>query len=256
MRRKLEHILKKEGGGILYEDEALVCIDKPGGFLALPDRYDALLPNLYFLIKEVYGSIFVVHRIDKDTSGLILFAKTEQAHASLSSAFEKHEVDKEYRAIVEGSPKKDSGIIDVPIVEKSAGIMGVTGSGGKKSSTEYAVLERFRGFALVALRPRTGRTHQIRVHLSAIQLPILGDSLYGHAGGFYLSSVKSNYRLKRQEEHPLLNRTALHASSLLFLHPSTKERVHLESPLPKDMEAVLQSLRKYRSAMLPKPEEF
>ncbi len=246
MRWKLEHILKKKGGGILCDDEAIVCINKPSGFLAIPDRYDAGLPNLYSLLKDVFGSIFIVHRIDKDTSGVIVFAKTAEAHAILSRAFEGREVLKEYRAIVLGNPISENGIIDLPITESQSGTMNIA-DGGKESQTEYSVLERFQGYALLALRPRTGRTHQIRVHLKAMQIPILGDPLYGNGDGFYLSSVKSNYRLKTSEEKPLLKRTALHACSLDFLHPATQIRVRFQVPLPKDMEAVLKSLRKYNA---------
>ncbi len=250
MRWKLEHILQKRGGGILFDDETILCLNKPSGLLVLPDRFDTARPNLYSLLQEIFGSIFVVHRIDKDTSGVILFAKTAEAHASLNGAFEKREVQKEYRAIVQGNPRMDSDIINLPIIEHSTGTMGIATSGGKISRTEYAVLERFQGYALVALRPQTGRTHQIRVHLSAVQLPILGDALYGSGGEFCLSSIKNNYRLKGKEEQPLLKRTALHASSLAFVHPFTKERMQFSAPLPKDMEAVINSLRKYRPAIV------
>jgi 23S rRNA pseudouridine1911/1915/1917 synthase len=251
MRWKLEHILKKRGGSILYDDEAIVCINKPAGFLVLPDRFDFGRPNLSSLLNEVYGPIFVVHRIDKDTSGLIVFAKTAQAHASLSGAFERREVQKSYRAIVRGNPTSDSGTIDLPIIENPSGTMSIARAGGKESRTEYTVLERFHGYAFLALQPRTGRTHQIRIHLKAMRLPILGDSIYGNGDGFYLSSIKSNYRLKTPEEKPLLKRTALHACSLSFLHPTTKEGIRLQVQLPKDMDAVLKSLRKYRFATQP-----
>ncbi len=254
MRWKLEHILQKRGGGILFDDEAILCLNKPGGMLVLPDRFDTAQPNLYSLLKEVFGSIFVVHRLDKDTSGVLLFAKTAQAHASLNGAFERHEVQKEYRAIVQGNPKADSDIINLPIIEHSTGTMGIATSGGKISKTEYTVLERFQEYALVALRPQTGRTHQLRVHLSAIQLPILGDAMYGSGGGFYLSSIKNKYRVKGREEQPLLKRTALHASSLAFMHPSTKERMEFSAPMPKDMEAVIKSLRKYCSVIVTSKE--
>lgn len=251
MRWKLEHMLKKKGAGILFEDEVIVCINKPAGVLVLPDRFDRNQPNLYSLLKEVYGSIFIVHRIDKDTSGLMVFAKTAEAHARLNAAFEKREVQKKYRAIVQGTPKDNRGIIDLPIIERASGTMGIAETGGKKSCTEYVVLERFQGYALMELQPRTGRTHQIRVHLSARQLPILGDPLYGGSDGFYLSSVKSNYRLKNnEEERPLIKRSALHAFSLVFMHPSTKEQMQIEAPLPKDMESVLKSLRKYSPVII------
>lgn len=245
MRWKLEHILKKKGAGILFEDDVIIAIDKPTGLLVLPDRFDEERLNLYSLLKEIYGSIFVVHRIDKDTSGVIVFAKTADAHKRLSMAFESRDVKKNYRAIVQGVPEKDNGSIDLPINETSNGRMAIARTKGKKSLTEYTVIERFQRYALLDIQPQSGRTHQIRVHLCAIQLPILGDPLYGDGRGFYLSSIKKDYRLKKDEEQPLLKRTALHAYSLVCAHPITRETIKLLAPLPKDMVAVLKSLRKY-----------
>lgn len=247
MRWKLEHILKRKGAGILFEDDVIIAINKPAGLLVLPDRFDIERLNLYSLLKEIFGSIFVVHRIDKDTSGVIVFAKTADAHTLLSMAFESRDVKKYYRAIVQGFPEKDNDIIDLPITETSDGKMSIARTKGKESLTEYAVIERFQEYALLDIQPQSGRTHQIRVHLCAIQLPILGDPLYGDGRGFYLSSIKKDYRLKENEEQPLIKRTALHAYSLSFAHPITRQTIKLHAPLPKDMEAVLKSLRKYGS---------
>ena len=248
MRWKLEHILKKGSGGILIEDDAVLAINKPAGLLVLPDRYDHTLHNLYDLLKETFGTIFVVHRIDRETSGVVLFAKTAEAHAQLNTAFEQRQVEKKYRAIVAGTSHTDSDSIILPIIENEHGIrkMKIDTKKGKESRTDYAVMERFDGYILVEARPHTGRTHQIRVHLSAIGLPILADSLYGDGRGFFLSAIKRNYQGK-EEEQPLLRRTALHAFSLSFSHPVTRENIVIEAPLPKDMEAVLKALRKYKT---------
>jgi 23S rRNA pseudouridine1911/1915/1917 synthase len=246
MHRKLENILKKQGGDILLEDETLLVLHKPSGLLVLPDRFDRNLMNLYELLKETFGSIYVVHRIDRETSGVVLFAKTAEAHALLNSAFEQRQVEKLYRAIVVGSPTAECGSIDLPIAENEHGVrkMKVDKKNGKEAITDYKVIETFRGYALVEVKPRTGRTHQIRVHLSAIGLPILADSLYSSSGGFFLSTIKRNYK-SNGEEKPLLARTGLHAFSLSFRHPATGEQSLIEAPLPHDMTTVLKALRKY-----------
>jgi 23S rRNA pseudouridine1911/1915/1917 synthase len=247
MRWKLEHILKKGSGGILLEDDTVLAINKPAGFLVLPDRYDHTLLNLYDLLKEIFGTIFVVHRIDRETSGVVLFAKTADAHAQLNTAFEQRQVEKKYCAIVAGNSNNDSGCIDLPIIENEHGVrkMKIDTKKGKEARTDYSVIERFGGYALIEARPHTGRTHQIRIHLSAIGLPILADPLYGDGQGFFLSTIKRNYQGK-EEEQPLLGRTALHAISLSFSHPVTSGNVFVEAPLPKDMVAVLKVLRKYQ----------
>jgi len=247
VRWKLEHILKKSGGGILLEDAAVLAINKPAGLLVLPDRYDHNLLNFYDLLKETFGTIFVVHRIDRETSGVVLFAKTAEAHAQLNTAFEHRQVEKKYRAIVAGTSHTDSDSINLSILENEHGIrkMKIDMKRGKEARTDYTVLERFNGYALVEARPHTGRTHQIRVHLSAIGLPILADPLYSDGRGFFLSTIKRNYQGK-EEEQPLLGRTALHAFSLSFSHPVTSGNILVQAPLPKDMEAVLKALRKYQ----------
>jgi 23S rRNA pseudouridine1911/1915/1917 synthase len=246
MRWKLENILKKNGGGILLEDETVIVLNKPAGLLVLPDRFDRKLINLYELLKETFGTIFIVHRIDRETSGVVLFAKTAEAHAFLNTAFEQRQVSKLYQAIVVGSPNSDSGCIDLPIAENEHGVrkMKIDKKNGKEAITDYKVLERFQGNALIEAKPHTGRTHQIRVHLSALGFPILADPLYSNSGWFFLSSIKRNYK-SNGEEKPLLARTALHAFSLSFMNPATGETMFIEAPLPKDMETVLKVLKKY-----------
>lgn len=245
--RKLDRVLAKFSCDIVHEDDTLIAIAKSSGLLVIPDRYNHAAPCISDFLKEEFGEIFVVHRLDRETSGIVLFAKTAEAHQSLNEAFEHRTVTKRYLAIVKGEPADDSGTIDHPIGEHRhlAGRMIVDDRGGKESVTEYSVIERFIGHALVEARPRTGRTHQIRVHLREVGLPIVGDPLYSDGEPFLLSSIKRGYRVKGEEELPMLARTALHAAGLEIDHPVTKERLILASEMPKDMQAVLKSLRKY-----------
>ncbi len=237
---------------MIFEDESIVVIDKPAHLLVLPDRYDHSMVNLYHVLREEFGEIFVVHRIDKETSGVIVFAKDAETHASLSQQFEERDVEKTYLAIVTGTPGGPEGKIDVPIAPSQThpGVMKVNRKHGKASVTNYRVVESFDGYALLEAEPESGRTHQIRVHLASIGLPIMCDKVYGDGAPFYLSHVKKKY-FNEGDEKPLLSRTALHAGSVSFTHPRTGERVAFNSDLPKDMRSVLNYLRKFRSGIAP-----
>lgn len=246
MKRKLDWLLKSKGVEIVFEDQELLVLNKPANLLVIPDRYDKSLPNVAGILRNELGTIFVVHRIDKETSGLIVFAKTAEAHADLNAQFEKREVSKTYLAIVVGELSQKDGSIDLPLSEDSEGrIMRVDMKKGKEAKTEYTVLEQFRGYALLGVKPQTGRMHQIRVHLRELGTPILADGLYGNGAGFFLSHVKAGYK-SGEEEKPLLARTALHAARLTFKHPRTLQPMSCEADLPKDMKAVLKYLRKFR----------
>lgn len=246
MKRKLDWRLRSLGCEVLFEDDVLLVLDKPANLLVLPDRFNKALPNLYTTLNEELGSIFVVHRIDKETSGVIVFAKTADAHAQLNEQFEGRTVEKVYHALVIGEIHPVAGVIDLPLSETDRGVTRVDRKRGKESITDYRVVEQFKGFALVELKPQTGRQHQLRVHLQAMGTPIVADPLYGDGKGFYLSAIKPGYR-SEGEEKPLLSRTALHAASLSIDHPVTGARVTLSAPLPKDMSSVVKYLRKFRS---------
>ena len=232
---------------IVFEDDEILVLDKPSGLLVLPDRYDPSIPNLYELLSGQYGRIFVIHRIDKETSGLIVFAKTEASHRLLNQQFEARTTEKWYAAICVGETEQSGGEIEAPIAESPGkkGKMKIDPKFGKEAKTVYSVIEHFTGYALVEAGLLTGRTHQIRVHLSSINLPILGDDLYGGGDGFYLSAIKPGYKA-REEEKPLLSRVALHAQQLAFVHPQSGKQLVFESGLPKDMRIVLNYLRKFR----------
>ncbi len=247
----LLHKTEQISGGVdvVHEDDELIVLNKPSGLLVLPDRYHKSITNLFDILNARYGRIFVVHRIDKETSGLLVFAKTEQSHRSLNQQFEQRTTEKVYAAICVGEKEEDRGEVDLPMSEYSGkrGKMKIDRLNGKEAKTVYTVTERFRGYSFVEARPKTGRTHQIRLHLSSVNLPILGDGLYGGGAGFYLSTVKPGYRMK-EEERPLLSRVALHAQRISFVHPTGGNQVTFESELPKDMNIVLHYLRKFRRA--------
>ena len=230
---------------IIYEDENLIALNKPSGLLSIPDR-EGKDSSLKKLLIEKYGNIFTVHRLDKDTSGLIVFAKNEVAHKHLSQQFEERQTEKIYLGLVLGSLTEKKGTIDAPIAEHPGkkGLMTVFRK-GKESITDYEVLEDFKIFSWIQFQIHTGRTHQIRVHTKHIGHPIVCDELYGDGKPILLSSLKHKFKLSKNEleERPILNRLALHALSLQFV--TTKEEIFkLETPLPKDLRALLQQLRK------------
>lgn len=240
--------MSKQKPVILYQDEHLIVANKPPGLLSIPDRFAPEKPNLLALLTHQYGKVWTVHRIDRETSGLICFARNEEAHRHLSQQFEQRTVEKTYLALLDGTAMAEVGTIDRPITEsnKQAGKMMVAKK-GKPAVTHYKVAERFRQFTLAEARIETGRTHQIRVHFESIGHPLAVDSLYGRREGFYLSEVKGkSYHLGREEEErPLMSRIPLHAWKLALDHPQTGERLVFEAPLPKDFAAALKQLRKW-----------
>lgn len=236
---------------ILHSDDHIVVVNKPANFLSIPDRYDPDIPNLTRMLGSRFGGeMFAVHRLDKPTSGAMVFARTAEAHKELNRQFQDREVDKIYHAIVEGQPPLDQEIeVDQPIARNpgQTGRMMVSNK-GKYALSLFKPVEHFgRQFSLIAAQIFTGRTHQIRVHLAYIGFPIMVDPFYGKREEFKLSEIKRRFNLQReQEERPLLSRVPLHASRLAFDHPESGERISFEAPLPKDMRAVLNQLRKLK----------
>lgn len=229
----------------IFENEEFIALNKASGILSIPDR-EQREPSLKDLLQKKYGNIYTVHRLDRDTSGLILFAKTEAAHKYLSGLFENRQTKKKYLGLVQGSFPEASGKFEGPIREHTniAGKMTVHAK-GKPSVTEYHTLEKFQRFSLVSFGLITGRTHQIRVHAAQAGHPIACDPLYGSDEPVYLSSLKKNYKLGKydEQERPLLNRLALHSHELSFTDIRGFKHL-LTAPLPKDLSAPLNQLRK------------
>ncbi|MEO0778010.1 MAG: RluA family pseudouridine synthase [Bacteroidota bacterium] len=233
---------------VLYEDDHLIVLNKAAGLLSIPDRFDLEKTNLYHLLRSRVEKPYIVHRLDRETSGIICFAKGEVAHKKLSEQFAEHHVEKYYLTLVEGHPHPGAGRIDKPI-GKHPSIAGkmIIHKKGKASITDYQTLETFKNYSLVEANIHTGRTHQIRVHFEGLGHPLVVDAVYGRQEAFFLSSLKlRRYKLRRDaEERPLMSRTTLHSWRLRLDHPHTSERMEWTAPPPKDFKALLQQLRKW-----------
>ncbi|HEV8286575.1 MAG TPA: RluA family pseudouridine synthase [Chitinophagaceae bacterium] len=230
---------------IIFENDDFITLNKPSGLLSIPDRQGKEI-SLKKILQDNYGEIFTIHRLDKGTSGMILFAKNEPSHKYFSQQFEGRQTEKIYLGLIIGSPSNKKGMIDSPIMEHPVkkGLM-VINRKGKESLTDYEVLEDFGIYSWVQFQIYTGRTHQIRVHMKEMGHPIACDELYGDGRDVFLSSIKHNFKLSKneEEERPILNRLALHASQLKFIGPD-QQRYEFEAPIPKDLKATLQQLSK------------
>ncbi|MGN6195571.1 MAG: RluA family pseudouridine synthase [Ginsengibacter sp.] len=237
-----------KGFSIIFENDDFIAINKEAGILTIPDRHDERQLSLYKILNQKYRKIFIVHRLDRDTSGLILFAKNEATHKYLSQLFEQRNIEKKYLGIVRGSMPEKTGSINEPIAEHPVkkGMM-IISKKGKPSLTNYEVLEDFGIYSLVQFEIQSGRTHQIRVHTKSVGHPIICDEIYGDGKPVLLSSFKKKYKLSDNEleERPLISRLGLHSASLCFTD-LRGEQFFLEAPLPKDMKALLQQLAKNR----------
>ncbi len=268
---------------IVYEDEHLIVVNKPPRMVAHPaaGHWDDTLANAllhHCKILPESDDIYrpgLVHRLDKNTSGVLLAAKTLKALGLVSKQFQKRTVQKEYMALVEGEMEFDSDVIDKPIGrhKKEREKMAVVKlADGKEATSFYEVVERFRGFTLVRVKPKTGRTHQIRVHLASIDHPCVADSVYGRRDALFLDEIVpsskfqvpgSKSKTAKSSKTPtsnlepgtwnlelpreaLLDRQALHAFRLTVTHPATKEPITFEAPLAADMAHAVEVLRRHR----------
>lgn len=233
---------------IIHEDDDIIIVNKPSGVLTIPDRFVLDRPNLVKDLGRNREELFVVHRLDRETSGVICFAKNEKAHKHLNRQFQERTVDKFYLALVEGTPYNEEGIIEKPIAESTVtrGKM-IIHERGKASLTLYKVLESFKHYSLVSANIKTGRTHQVRIHFASIGHPLASDALYGRKDKIFLSEIKMKKykRGKYVEEQPLIARTTLHAFQIGIDHPTSGERLFFEAEPPKDLRALLNQLRKW-----------
>jgi 23S rRNA pseudouridine955/2504/2580 synthase/23S rRNA pseudouridine1911/1915/1917 synthase len=230
---------------IIFESDDFIVLNKPSGLLSIPDRQGKEI-SLKKMLQEKYGEIFTIHRLDKGTSGLIVFAKNEATHKFLSQQFENRKTEKIYLGLVIGSLLNKKGTIDSPIMEHPVkkGLM-VINRKGKESLTDYEVIEDFGIYSWTKFQIYTGRTHQIRVHMKDMGHPVVCDELYGDGEPVFLSAIKHKFKLskKEEQERPMLNRLALHSWQLKFRGPGDQE-YNFESPIPKDLKAILQQLSK------------
>ncbi len=229
---------------ILFEDEHLLVVDKPAGLVVHPaaGNLDGTLVNA--LLHHCAGNLSgiggvarpgIVHRIDKDTSGLLVVAKTDVAHVGLAKQFAAHSIDRRYLAIVGGVPNKGGGTIDAPLARSATNrkkIAIVEGQRGKRAVTHWKRLEVLGDAALIECRLETGRTHQVRVHMASIGHALLGDPVYGRAG-------KTHGKVLKELG---FDRQALHAAELGFTHPVTKDKLSFSSPLPPDIQELKRAL--------------
>jgi 23S rRNA pseudouridine1911/1915/1917 synthase len=231
----------------IAETDSWIAINKPAGLSSIPDRKGKDV-SLKSILQEKYGEIFTVHRLDRETSGVILFAKTAETHKLLSQQFEERGVQKVYLGLVNGSLVEKEGRIESPIGEHPSkkGLMTVLRK-GKPSITDYKVKEEFGNFSVLEFEIHTGRTHQIRVHMRELGHPIVCDALYGDGNPVFISSIKRNFKLAKSEdeERPILSRLALHAARLTFTD-ETGQTYSPEAEMPKDMKALVQQLRKWK----------
>ncbi|MCE9637460.1 MAG: RluA family pseudouridine synthase [Planctomycetes bacterium] len=249
---------------ILLDDPRFVVVAKPAGIPTIPERFRKDAPTIVDAVERLLRRRdpaaprpLVCHRLDKDTSGVLILAKDQEAATDLMGQFEAREVAKSYVALTMGAPQPPAGSVEFRIDDdpRRKGAMVLVSKGGRDCSSEYETLEVWRGISLVRVRPKTGRTHQVRLTLQHLGTPCAIDALYGSAEPLKLSAWKTGYRLaKRTVESPLIDRLTLHAESIEFRRPGSVEdnaaadtsaRVRVEAPLPRDMATTIRQLRRW-----------
>ena len=245
--------MKKAPFTLIYADDDMIAVNKAAGLLVAADRWDIEAPRLDLLIQKELPQIaplcqklYAVHRIDKDTSGILLYALNAEAHRTLNTAFQEREIKKTYRLLIHGRVPEEQFTVDLPLRADGDALHRtvVDKRRGKEAITHFTVLETFRQFSLLEARPVTGRTHQIRAHLAAAGYPIVCDSLYGSGKPVLLSELKQRWHGDVYTEQPLIRRLALHAYQLEGIHPRTGQPFSLAAEYAKDFKGTLHQLQK------------
>jgi RluA family pseudouridine synthase len=249
--------VKKHPFALVYEDENIAALNKDSGIAVSPDRWDLSLARLDKLAAAFLNiqRVYTVHRIDRDTSGLVIFAKNSETHKALSAAFEARLIKKRYIAIVNGRPSWNEILCDLPLVPNGnkQHLTIIDKYRGKKSLTQFRLLGSAGNYSVLEALPETGRTHQIRVHLSGLGYPVICDELYGKNKPVMLSAIKRGWRGDPLDERPLLSRLGLHAAELFVpgytghaaqSGDSAETGLMLKAPLPKDMAALIRQMEK------------
>jgi 23S rRNA pseudouridine1911/1915/1917 synthase len=249
---------------IIHEDDQFIAVNKQAGLIVHPARghwSGTLINALLYHAEQTHSTLSVgsdpwrpgiIHRLDRDTTGLILIAKTDEAHWRLAGQFERRTIKKAYMALVHGELELDSDLIDAPLginpQHRERYAVRTDSAGGKPAQTVYIVKERFKGYTLLELQPKTGRTHQLRVHCAHIGHPIVGDVTYGGKAITIrdLSGRVPSHTTPTEADAPLIERQALHAFRLQFVHPTKFTRMHLEAPIPPDIRHICDLLTKHR----------
>ncbi|MCR5187503.1 MAG: RluA family pseudouridine synthase [Treponema sp.] len=232
---------------LVYADDSLIVLNKRSGILIAADRYNPDAARLDLLAEKEFGRLYAVHRIDKDTSGLIIYARTPEAQRNISMQFENRQVSKTYHALVYGHPMWEDLHVDLKLQPDGDARHRtiVSKKFGKPSETDFHLIGTCGPYSWIECHPKTGRTHQIRVHLAANGLSIVCDPLYsGNQKPVRLSEIKKKWNGDEYEERPLLSRLALHAYKIELLHPVSGEQITFTADYPKDMEATRKQLAK------------
>ena len=231
---------------VITADAHVIVVDKPAGLLCIPGRNNTQETlSLLELLRKEFEEVYTVHRIDRDTSGLVIFARTRETHKCLSQQFTDRLVSKKYLALVKGVPVADEFSVDTPLRVLKTGKV-LADSAGKASMTYFAVRERFKGYTLIEASPVTGRQHQIRVHLQYAGFPLIVDPQYHTSLPLTINEIKRNaVHAKNTTARPLLSRTPLHAHELKLQYLNG-QKVHFTAQLPKDMRATINQLRKWQ----------
>lgn len=241
MLQKINHMSNSIQDLILYQDENIIAINKPAGMLTIPDGYDPSQPNLKTRLMELHPDLWVIHRLDKQTSGVILFALDADTHRDLNSQFQNRTVQKQYHLIVTGIPQWEQQEIALPLRvngdRRHRTI--VDFKKGKSASTSFKLMGAFSAHSLLMAQPHTGYTHQIRAHISAAGFPILGDSLYWKPFAHLAHGNRKEIPSHPQKISLLLNRVALHAAQINFIHPQYRNKLTITAEYPPDFVEIL-----------------